>query len=109
EYKRGRTPNPCVVCNNDLKFGHLLTYASDVGAPVVATGHYAQRRFERGRQRLFRARDRSKDQTYYLFGLTQEQLAMSSFPLGEMTKSEVREHGRRLGLCVAEKPESQEI
>ncbi len=109
EYLHGRTPNPCVRCNNDLKFGRVIEYADDIGASSVATGHYARTRHERGRYRLFRAADRAKDQTYYLFGLTQEQLARCSFPLGDMTKGEVREHAARLNLCTRDKPESQEI
>ena len=109
EYKQGRTPNPCVICNNDLKFGKLFAYADDLGASKVVTGHFARTRHERGRYRLFRGADRSKDQSYYLFGLTQEQLARCQFPLGEMKKTEVREHASRLGLCTSSKPESQEI
>jgi len=109
EYRRGRTPNPCVVCNTDLKFGHLLRYADDIGAEVVATGHYAQSRFERGRWRLFRGADRSKDQSYYLFGLTQEQLSRCRFPLGHLTKPAVRALAGEYGLRTRDKPESMEI
>lgn len=109
EYRRGRTPNPCVVCNNDLKFGHLLRYADDVGAEAVATGHYAQARHERGRWRLFRGADRGKDQSYYLFGLTQEQLSRCRFPLGHMTKPEVRALAGQYGLRTRDKPESMEV
>lgn len=109
EYLKGRTPNPCVVCNNRLKFGHVLRYADDIGAASVATGHYARTVHRDGRYRLLRAKDRAKDQTYYLFGLTQAQLARCTFPLGEMTKREVREHAARFGLCTRDKPESQEI
>lgn len=109
EYQHGRTPNPCVVCNNDLKFGKLIQYADDVGASRVITGHYAQVRNERGRWRLFRGADKLKDQTYYLFGLTQDQLARCEFPLGAMTKSEVRELATKFELRTRNKPESQEI
>lgn len=109
EYRHGRTPNPCVVCNNDLKFGKLIGYADDVGATAVATGHYARCRFERGRWRLFRGRDGEKDQSYYLFGLTQAQLARCRFPLGAMEKSEVRTLAERYDLRTKDKPDSQEI
>ena len=111
EYLSGRTPIPCSLCNNHLKFDQLLTVAQQIGADAVATGHYARVEFdrERGRWLLKRPTDRSKDQTYFLFGLTQEQLSRTLFPLGEMTKPEVRELARRHGLALAEKPDSQEI
>ncbi len=112
EYLRGRTPNPCVLCNRDLKFDELWTRAGTLGAELVATGHYARVVRDEpasGRWRLLRARDERKDQSYFLFGLTQTELARTRFPLGELTKDEVRAHARRLGLPVAEKPESQEI
>jgi tRNA-uridine 2-sulfurtransferase len=109
EYKRGRTPNPCAVCNTDLKFGKLLDYARKVGASKVATGHYARTEFRDGRWRLLRGVDRSKDQSYYLFGLTQEQLEHALFPLGELTKAQVRELAATLELKTRDKPESQEI
>jgi tRNA-uridine 2-sulfurtransferase len=109
EYKRGRTPNPCAVCNTDLKFGKLLDYARQVGASKVATGHYARTEFRDGRWRLLRGVDRGKDQSYYLFGLTQEQLENALFPLGELTKAEVRELAAGLELRTRNKPESQEI
>jgi tRNA-specific 2-thiouridylase len=111
EYVSGRTPIPCSLCNNHLKFDQLLTVASQIGADRVATGHYAQVEFDRARNRwlLKRPRDRSKDQTYFLFGLTQEQLSRTVFPLGTLTKPEVRELARKHGLALAEKPESQEI
>ena len=109
EYLRGRTPNPCVLCNRDLKFDELWRRAGALGAELVATGHYARVVSEGERWRLLRARDDVKDQSYFLFSLTQAELARTRFPLGELTKSEVREHARRLGLPVAEKPESQEI
>ena len=111
EYLRGRTPIPCTLCNNHLKFDRLVSTARQIGAGRLATGHYARIRHSApsGRHELLRAVDSSKDQTYFLFGLTQDQLACSEFPLGEMSKEEVRDIARRSGLPVAEKPESQEI
>ncbi|MGH9737052.1 MAG: tRNA 2-thiouridine(34) synthase MnmA [Candidatus Acidiferrales bacterium] len=111
DYLAGRTPIPCTRCNNDVKFAELLTTARQIGAARIATGHYARVRHnpETGRYELLRAVDESKDQTYFLFGLTQEQLARAEFPLGELTKQEVRQIARRLAVPVAEKPESQEI
>lgn len=109
EYKRGRTPNPCAVCNTDLKFGKLLDYARMVGAEKVATGHYARVEFRDGRWRLLRGVDASKDQSYYLFGLTQEQLAHALFPLGGLTKAQVRALAGEFGLKTRDKPESMEI
>jgi tRNA-specific 2-thiouridylase len=112
EYLSGRTPIPCALCNNHLKFDQLLRTARSVGAEMIATGHYARNQFDsaRGRWILKRPADRAKDQTYFLFGLTQEQLSHTLFPLGEMCKPEVREHARQQGLTVlADKPDSQEI
>ena len=111
EYVSGRTPIPCSLCNNHLKFDQLLIVAQQIGAEHVATGHYARVAFdeERGRWLLKRPADSSKDQTYFLFGLTQEQLSRTIFPLGDMTKPEVRELARHHGLALAEKPDSQEI
>ena len=111
EYLSGRTPIPCSLCNNHLKFDQLLTVAQQIGADAVATGHYARVDFDhtRGRWLLKRPTDRAKDQTYFLFGLTQEQLSRTLFPLGGMTKPEVRELARKHGLALAEKPDSQEI
>ncbi|HXU20586.1 MAG TPA: tRNA 2-thiouridine(34) synthase MnmA [Verrucomicrobiae bacterium] len=111
EYLAGRTPVPCTRCNNDVKFEHLHATARQIGAARIATGHYARvrRNTETGRYELLRAVDESKDQSYFLFGLTQEQLARAEFPLGELTKQEVRDIARRLAVPVAEKPESQEI
>jgi tRNA-uridine 2-sulfurtransferase len=111
DYLAGRTPIPCTRCNNDVKFAELLTTARQIGAQRIATGHYARvrRNRETGRHELLRAVDESKDQTYFLFGLTQEQLARAEFPLGELTKHEVRQIARRLAVPVADKPESQEI
>jgi tRNA-specific 2-thiouridylase len=111
EYVSGRTPIPCSLCNNHLKFDQLLVVAQQIGAERVATGHYARVAFDdaRGRWLLKRPADSSKDQTYFLFGLTQEQLSRTIFPLGEMTKPEVRKLARQHGLALAEKPDSQEI
>jgi tRNA-specific 2-thiouridylase len=111
DYLEGRTPIPCTLCNNHVKFDQLLLTARQIGAERIATGHYARVRHnpETGRYELLRAMDESKDQSYFLFGLTQEQLARTDFPLGELSKGEVREIARRLQVPVAEKPESQEI
>jgi tRNA-uridine 2-sulfurtransferase len=111
EYLSGRTPIPCSLCNNHLKFDQLLTVAQQIGADAVATGHYARVEVDEqsGRWLLKRPTDRAKDQTYFLFGLTQEQLSRTLFPLGGMTKPEVRELARKHGLALAEKPDSQEI
>jgi tRNA-uridine 2-sulfurtransferase len=111
DYLAGRTPIPCAQCNNHVKFDNLVATARQIGAARIATGHYARIRHNRstGRYELLRAVDASKDQTYFLFGLTQDQLAATDFPLGDLTKHEVREIARRLAVPVAEKPESQEI
>ncbi len=111
EYLSGRTPIPCSLCNNHLKFDQLLIVAKQIGADALATGHYARVEFDEARSRwlLKRAADVAKDQTYFLFGLSQEQLSRTLFPLGEMTKPEVRELARQHGLALAEKPDSQEI
>jgi len=111
EYLNGRTPIPCSLCNNHLKFDQLLQTARSIGAQRIATGHYAINEYDpaRGRWILKRPADRAKDQTYFLFGLTQAQLARTLFPLGGLTKPEVREAARRRGLALAEKPDSQEI
>ena len=111
EYLSGRTPIPCSLCNNHLKFDQLLIVARQIGADRIATGHYARVAYDdaRGRWLLKRPADHSKDQTYFLFGLTQDQLSRTQFPLGDMTKPEVRELARKHGLALAEKPDSQEI
>ena len=111
EYLAGRTPIPCSLCNNHLKFDQLLQTARSIGADRIATGHYAVNEFDAARDRwiLKRPADLAKDQTYFLFGLTQEQLAHTLFPLGRLTKPEVREIARQHGLALAEKPDSQEI
>jgi tRNA-specific 2-thiouridylase len=110
-YRAGQTPVPCVACNKDLKFGSLLRRARAWEATAVATGHYARvtRDPATGRHLLWRGRDRQKDQSDFLWPLTQGQLAAARFPVGELTKQEVREHARRLGLATAETPESQEL
>jgi tRNA-specific 2-thiouridylase len=110
-YLRGETPSPCILCNNYVKFHHLVEKAAGIGADRVATGHYARVKFDEALDRwlLLRARDRKKDQSYFLFGLTQEQLSKALFPLGELTKPEVRAIARRAGLPTSEKAESQEI
>jgi tRNA-uridine 2-sulfurtransferase len=110
-YLDGRTPSPCVDCNTYVKFGALLGRARHLyDCDAVATGHYARRVVaDDGRARLFRARDDDKDQTYFLYGLRADQLEHARFPLGELTKPEVRAAARSLGLATADKPESQEI
>jgi tRNA-specific 2-thiouridylase len=109
EYVRGRTPNPCVVCNDYLKFGRLLDYADMAGAPMVATGHYARIADSQDGPALTRPADRKKDQTYFLFGLRREVLSRVRFPLGEMCKQQVRDEARRRGFPNADKPDSVEI
>jgi tRNA-specific 2-thiouridylase len=110
-YLRGETPSPCILCNNYVKFHHLVDRAAGIGADRVATGHYARVRYDEalGRWLLLRGKDRRKDQSYFLFGLTQDQLAKTLFPLGDLTKQDVREIARRAGLPTSEKAESQEI
>lgn len=110
-YLRGETPSPCILCNNYVKFHHLVDKAAGIGADRVATGHYARVKYDEALARwlLLRGKDRKKDQSYFLFGLTQEQLSKTLFPLGELTKPEVREIARRAGLPTSEKAESQEI
>jgi tRNA-specific 2-thiouridylase len=113
EYKAGRTPNPCVMCNQNLKFGRLIDRADQLGAQYIATGHFARiERTEDGsstRHLLKRGRDLKKDQSYFLFSLRQDQLARAMFPLGEKTKSDTREVARHCNLKTADKEESMEI
>ena len=110
EYNAGRTPNPCIRCNNWLKFGALVDHARTIDADCVATGHHARvDRSARGRPRLLRGRDSDKDQSYVLFGLTHEQLARTILPAGEYGKEQIRQIARQLDLPVADKAESQEI
>jgi tRNA-specific 2-thiouridylase len=111
EYLRGRTPNPCLLCNRDLKFDLLWQRARELDAHCVATGHYARVEYNTAHEQyqLLRAVDQRKDQSYFLFTLSQAQLARTLFPVGHLTKDEVREKARALDLRVAEKPESQDI
>ena len=111
EYLAGRTPIPCTLCNNYIKFDRFLEMADSVGAHQIATGHYARIGYDEvsGRYQLRRAVDGTKDQTYFLCGLTQAQLARTLFPLGELNKTEVRELARSMDLAVAAKGDSQEI
>ncbi|MFZ4573285.1 MAG: tRNA 2-thiouridine(34) synthase MnmA [Phycisphaerales bacterium] len=109
EYSRGRTPNPCVRCNDWLKFGKLHEYAKNMGADMVASGHYARIERINGEPRMLRGFDESKDQSYVLFGVHREQLEHMAFPVGGMPKTEVRELAKQYGLPVFDKPDSQEI
>jgi tRNA-specific 2-thiouridylase len=111
EYASGRTPIPCVHCNADLKFSTLVERAAGFSANAVATGHYARVSYDEDlrRHRLWRSVDRDKDQSYFLFALTQDQLAHALFPVGHLRKPDVRGHAKRLGLAVADKPDSHEI
>jgi tRNA-specific 2-thiouridylase len=110
-YRNGLTPSPCVHCNSHMKFDQLVRMAEDIQAPRVATGHYARVTYdqESGRHLLWQARDKNKDQSYFLFELSQSQLAKAIFPLGDLDKQQVRDIARKYGLSVAEKQESQEI
>ncbi|MBI4534782.1 MAG: tRNA 2-thiouridine(34) synthase MnmA [Ignavibacteriae bacterium] len=110
EYLAGRTPNPCVICNRKIKWQELIRKADSLGADYIATGHYAQiNRAATGRYYVSRGRDRSKDQSYALWGLTQDSLSRTLFPLAKMTKAESRALGEKLGLPNMSKPESYEI
>ena len=110
EYRLGRTPNPCIPCNTHIKFGVLWEKASKMGADFLATGHYARiEKDNRDRYILKKGQDRRKDQSYFLYQLTQEQLSHSLFPVGNLTKDEVRRIAAELGLPAASRPESQEI
>lgn len=109
KYLSGRTPNPCVLCNQFMKFNFLLRRAMELGAEYLTTGHYAGIEEEGGRLYLRKAKDEIKDQSYFLFGLTQKELRRIIFPLGSMTKNEVREVAKGMNLRVANKPDSQEV
>ena len=111
EYLAGRTPNPCVRCNATMKFGLLPRLAEQAGIAFdrFATGHYARNDFANGRHRLLRAVDEAKDQSYFLYRLSQEQIARHLFPVGDMTKAEVRAFAREYGLAAADKPDSQDF
>jgi len=110
-YQQGLTPNPCIACNDHIKFGGLLDHADALDASFIATGHYARSGYDsaRRRQTLSRSADATKDQSYVLFNLTQAQLSRARFPLGELTKPQVRALARSLGFATAEKPDSQDI
>ena len=108
-YLRGETPIPCVKCNQTVKFTDLLATARELGAQCLATGHYVRRKIKDSTPRLLRGIDASKDQSYFLFATTPEQLDYLRFPLGGMSKDETRAHARRLGLKISEKPDSQDI
>lgn len=109
EYENGRTPHPCIACNDRMKFDFLMRRANAIDADLVATGHYARTEFADGKWRIRRGVDLTKDQSYVLFGLRQAQLARLLFPVGEFTKTEIRQIARRVGARVADKPDSQEI
>ncbi len=109
EYQNGRTPNPCVACNRYIKFGALLDKANELGIEYLATGHYARIEEVDNRYLLKKARDETKDQTYFLYTLNQTQLSKSIFPLGEYKKKKIREIAKEIGLEVSSKPDSQEI
>ncbi len=110
-YRDGLTPNPCIACNDHIKFGALLDHARALGAERVATGHYARTDVDQvtGRHRLRRGLAPDKDQSYVLFGLSQAQLARTLFPVGDLNKAEVRAQARELGLVTADKPDSQDV
>ena len=108
-YLKGETPIPCIQCNQKVKFKDLLSTAKDLGAACLVTGHYVQRLETSGGPQMHRAHDHNRDQSYFLFTTTQEQLDYLRFPLGAMPKSETREHARRFNLKVSEKPDSQDI
>jgi tRNA-specific 2-thiouridylase len=111
EYVRGKTPNPCVTCNETIKFGALLHKAKSLGADYIATGHYAKLGYDKKNKRylLKKGKDTERDQSYFLFSLSQEQLQSTLFPLGDYTKGEVRELAKKIGLKTHDKPASQDI
>lgn len=110
-YIAGATPNPCILCNRFIKFDALLGRAEALGYDYLATGHYVRKRYDEstGRYQLLKGLDETKDQSYVLYGMTQHQLEHTLFPIGEMTKQQTRETAAQLGLCNAEKPDSQDI
>jgi tRNA-specific 2-thiouridylase len=111
EYEKGKTPNPCIVCNEKIKFGSLLQKAKSLGTEYIATGHYAKIEYDRihGRYILKKGKDKKKDQSYFLFALSQEQLKHTLFPVGDYTKEEVRKLAKKLGLKVHNKSASQDV
>jgi len=111
EYSEGRTPNPCIRCNQYIKFDALLSKAKEMRAEFIATGHYARIQWDKNKKRYIikKGIDAKKDQSYVLYTMTQEQLAHTLMPLGEFTKRETRAKAKELGLPVADKPDSQEI
>ena len=109
EYAQGRTPIPCALCNQGVKFTDLIAFARDLGADCLATGHYVRRVVNQGRAELHKGRDPARDQSYFLYGTTSEQLDFLRFPLGDLPKSEVRRIAMETGLAVASKPDSQDI
>ena len=108
-YEAGLTPNPCILCNRTIKFGLFLQQAQELGCDCIVTGHYARIRQENGRFLLYKAADTTKDQSYFLYSLTQEQLSHARFPLGELTKAEVRQIAQEQGFINAKKGDSQDI
>jgi tRNA-specific 2-thiouridylase len=108
-YAEGETPIPCVTCNSQIKFVDLFDTARGLGADILATGHYISSRADGDERALYRALDADRDQSYFLFSTTRDQLRMLRFPLGEMSKPHVRAHARRFGLAIADKPDSQDI
>lgn len=110
EYQQGRTPNPCIACNRYVKWEALLKRSLDIGADYIATGHYARiDRLENGRYAVRTSQTASKDQTYALYNLTQEQLSRTKMPVGDYTKDEIRKMAEKIGLRIADKPDSQDI
>ncbi len=109
EYESGRTPNPCVVCNRYVKFEGLIQKAKELGIEYISTGHYAVIKKKKDRHLLLKGKDETKDQSYFLYNLTQQQLSKTVFPLGKYMKKEVRDIAKRIGLPTADKPDSQEI
>lgn len=109
EFRSGRTPNPCIICNKEIKFKLLLRKAQELGADFIATGHYARKEFKKGLWELLKAKDSNKDQSYFLYNITQEQLSHYFFPIGDYFKSDVRKLAKKFNLPTADRPESQEI